>query len=152
MDAATQSQIFEPFFTTKAVGEGTGLGLATVFGIVKQHEGFIDVDSAPGAGCRITVFLPLVDGPPPRTARIEALDAPGGTETILLAEDDPSVRIVVEQMLEEAGYRVVSTFGCFVSSLDCPFSPIFISPCATPILQLPLKAAPDSTMNFLVMI
>jgi len=109
MDAATQSQIFEPFFTTKAVGEGTGLGLATVFGIVKQHEGFIDVDSAPGAGCRITVFLPLVDGPPPRTARIEALDAPGGTETILLAEDDPSVRIVVEQMLEEAGYRVVST-------------------------------------------
>jgi PAS domain S-box-containing protein len=107
MDAATKAQIFEPFFTTKPVGEGTGLGLATVFGIVKQHEGFLEVDSSPGNGTRITVYLPLVDGPPPREARVKALDAPGGNETVLLAEDDASVRAVVEQMLSEAGYRVI---------------------------------------------
>ncbi len=108
MDAETRAQIFEPFFTTKPIGEGTGLGLATVFGIVKQHEGFLEVDSALGRGTRITVFLPLIDGQPPREARVRALDPPGGTETVLLAEDDAGVRVVVEQMLSEAGYRVVS--------------------------------------------
>ena len=123
MDAVTQSQIFEPFFTTKAVGEGTGLGLATVFGIVKQHEGLIEVDSAPGEGARITVYLPLVDGPPPRKAPVEAFDAPGGSETILLAEDDASVRVVIEQMLEEAGYRVISTRNGkeAMAVLDAPY-------------------------------
>jgi len=108
MDPETRSQIFEPFFTTKPVGEGTGLGLATVFGIVKQHEGFLDVESSPGEGTRISVFLPLVDGPPPRDSRIQTLEAPGGTEAVLLAEDDAGVRMVVEQMLAEAGYQVVS--------------------------------------------
>ena len=123
MDAVTQSQIFEPFFTTKAVGEGTGLGLATVFGIVKQHEGFIDVDSASGEGTRITIYLPLVDAPPSRSAPVEAFDAPGGTETILLAEDDASVRVVIEQMLEEAGYQVISTRDGkeALAALDAPY-------------------------------
>lgn len=107
MDAATQSQVFEPFFTTKPLGRGTGLGLATVYGIVKQHEGFIEVDSAPGKGTAIRIHLPLVDAAPTRNAPLEALDAPGGTEKILLAEDDQGVRVVVEQMLQEAGYRVV---------------------------------------------
>jgi len=107
MDAATQSQIFEPFFTTKPMGRGTGLGLATVYGIVKQHEGFIEVESAPGKGTGIRVCLPLVDATPTLVPPSEALDAPGGTETILLAEDDQGVRVVVEQMLSEAGYRVV---------------------------------------------
>jgi PAS domain S-box-containing protein len=108
MDPETRSQIFEPFFTTKPVGEGTGLGLATVFGIVKQHEGFLEVDSTLGEGTRIGVFLPLIDGPPPRDARVQTLDVPGGTEAVLLAEDDAGVRVVVEQMLEEAGYHVIS--------------------------------------------
>ncbi len=107
MDPATRSQIFEPFFTTKPIGEGTGLGLATVFGIVKQHEGFLEVESSIGKGTRISVFLPLVDGPPPRNARVQALEALGGTETVLLAEDDAGVRVVVEQILSEAGYHVV---------------------------------------------
>jgi len=106
MDPATQSQIFEPFFTTKPVGQGTGLGLATVYGIVKQHEGFIEVESAPGEGTEIRIYLPLIDGSPSPKTSLEALDAPGGTEPILLAEDDQGVRIVVEQMLDEAGYRV----------------------------------------------
>jgi len=108
MDPETRSRIFEPFFTTKPIGEGTGLGLSTVFGIVKQHEGFLEVESSLGEGTRISVFLPLVDGPPPRNARIQTLEAPGGTETVLLAEDDAGVRVVVEQILAEAGYHVVS--------------------------------------------
>ncbi|MEX1309709.1 MAG: PAS domain S-box protein [Candidatus Sulfomarinibacteraceae bacterium] len=108
MDAATRSQIFEPFFTTKPMGQGTGLGLATVFGIVKQHEGFIDVESTPNEGTTVTILLPLVEGPTPQKAPIELLDAPGGTETILLAEDEPSVRAVVQEILEESGYRVIS--------------------------------------------
>jgi PAS domain S-box-containing protein len=108
MDAETRAQIFEPFFTTKPVGEGTGLGLATVFGIVKQHEGFLEVDSSLGEGTRITVYFPLIDGLPPRDSRVPTLEPLGGTETVLLAEDDAGVRVVVEQMLSEAGYRVVS--------------------------------------------
>ncbi len=108
MDNATKTQIFEPFFTTKPMGEGTGLGLATVFGIVKQHEGFIDVVSAPGEGTTVTILLPLVDDPKPQEAKVEILEALGGTETILLAEDDASVRTAVEEILGEAGYRVIS--------------------------------------------
>ncbi len=107
MDAATKAQIFEPFFTTKPVGKGTGLGLATVFGIVKQHEGFLEVVSSPGNGTRITVYLPQADGPPPRETRGQALEPRGGSETVLLAEDDRSVRVVVETILVEAGYLVV---------------------------------------------
>jgi signal transduction histidine kinase/CheY-like chemotaxis protein len=108
MDERTRSQIFEPFFTTKPMGEGTGLGMATVFGIVKQHEGFIEVESAPGEGSRFTVFLPLIDAPPVRRPAMDLLDPPGGTERVLIAEDDPSVRSVLEEILVEAGYRVDS--------------------------------------------
>jgi len=108
MDEATRAQVFEPFFTTKPMGEGTGLGLATVFGIVRQHEGFIDIESAPGEGTTVTILLPLMDGPMPQKTEVEILDTPGGTETILLAEDDPSVRAVIEEILEESGYQVIS--------------------------------------------
>lgn len=109
MDDHTLSQIFEPFFTTKPLGRGTGLGLATVFGIVKQHNGFIEVDSVPDAGTTVTVFLPLAAGqavsPPPR----QVLQTAGGTETILIAEDDTAVRAVLKEILEGAGYRLIST-------------------------------------------
>ena len=108
MDETVRSQMFEPFFTTKPVGEGTGLGLATVHGIVKQHEGFATVESAPGRGTTITVHLPLVDRPAPEEPSDTTMYAPGGHETVLLAEDDPAVRAVVEEMLTEAGYRVRS--------------------------------------------
>ena len=107
MDDATRSRIFEPFFTTKPVGRGTGLGLATVYGVVHQSGGFVSVDSAPGAGSTFTVFLP-------RTACIELVGntpASGtierGSETILLVEDEDEVRMVARRVLTEAGYTVL---------------------------------------------
>jgi PAS domain S-box-containing protein len=101
-------RIFEPFFTTKEVGKGTGLGLATVFGIVKQHRGWLTVDSAPGVGSTFKVFLPaLTTGNAPTT--LAAPPRPGGgTETILLAEDDPAVRKAITTILSQRGYRVLA--------------------------------------------
>ncbi len=108
MDAETRSHIFEPFFTTKEMGKGTGLGLATVYGIVKQSGGYVWVYSEPGRGATFKVYLPQVD------ERAEEVGGPllaepvaGGRETVLLAEDDPSVRGVVFEMLSQKGYRVL---------------------------------------------
>ncbi len=107
MDEATRAQIFEPFFTTKEVGQGTGLGLATVYGIVKQHNGHISVHSELGRGSSFRVYLPAVG------RATEALDSPaeceveGGTETILVAEDEENVRRLVRRMLRSAGYTVL---------------------------------------------
>jgi len=107
MDPATQARIFEPFFTTKPVGEGTGLGLSTVYGIVEQHDGHVVVESAPGQGTTFRVYLPRVDEPTPA-----AQAAPGtprtGWETILVAEDDPAVRTLASDMLREHGYTVLT--------------------------------------------
>jgi PAS domain S-box-containing protein len=109
MDKGTQAHLFEPFFTTKAVGKGTGLGLATVYGIVKQNHGFIDVDSEPGRGTTFTIYLPRHPDPggPART-----IDAVGqlsrGHETILVVEDDPAVLKLTVRMLEELGYTVLA--------------------------------------------
>ena len=108
MDRETQSHLFEPFFTTKNPGEGTGLGLATVHGIIKQSGGSVAVESEPGKGSTFRIYLPRVDEQP------EGLGAPpvpwpvGGHETVLLAEDDASVRVVMAQALEEKGYQVLS--------------------------------------------
>ena len=100
-------RIFEPFFTTKELGKGTGLGLATVYGIVKQHQGWIEVASPPGAGATFRIFLPAI----PAAARPAAppeteADLPGGTETILLVEDDYAVRMITRRVLESHGYKV----------------------------------------------
>jgi two-component system, cell cycle sensor histidine kinase and response regulator CckA len=109
MDAATIERIFEPFFTTKDVGKGTGLGLATVYGIVKQHEGWIEVNSRPGEGSTFSVFLPATG----QTARAPDRPAPagaevrGGTETILVVEDEPVLRDMAQVILQECGYRVL---------------------------------------------
>jgi PAS domain S-box-containing protein len=110
MDEATRLRIFEPFFTTKPVGEGTGLGLSTVYGIVAQSGGRVTVDSEPGRGSRFEVRLPAVDGPRPKTPPSGPEErARGGTETVLVAEDDDLFRGLIREMLEDAGYAVVSS-------------------------------------------
>jgi polar amino acid transport system substrate-binding protein len=107
MDENTRRQIFEPFFTTKEVGKGTGLGLSTAYGIVKQHDGVINVYSEPGKGTTFKIYLPEVkaDGIVERTT--PAGEAPGGSETVLLAEDDTAVRMLVARILRDAGYTVI---------------------------------------------
>jgi two-component system cell cycle sensor histidine kinase/response regulator CckA len=104
----TLPRIFEPFFTTKEVGRGTGLGLATVFGIVEQHQGWIEVDSLEGEGTSFKVFLPALSRAALPAGEAEAsADAPGGHETILLVEDEPAVRALTRTVLERYGYRVI---------------------------------------------
>ena len=103
-------RIFEPFFTTKAPGKGSGLGLATVYGIARQHQGWVTVSSEPGAGAVFRVYLPAV-GARPETVRSEpsapSHDVPRGHETILLAEDEPSVRLLTRRILEHYGYTIL---------------------------------------------
>jgi signal transduction histidine kinase/ActR/RegA family two-component response regulator/HAMP domain-containing protein len=108
MDSATMSRIFEPFFTTKDVGKGTGLGLATVYGIVKQHEGWLEVTSEPDKGSTFDVYLPASDKTP-APEREEAAEGPivGGSETILIVEDEPVLRSMARDILEDCGYRIL---------------------------------------------
>ncbi len=107
MDAETRSRIFEPFFTTKGPGQGTGLGLATVYGIVQQSGGHIQVESAPGRGTTFRIYLPRAAGEvdSDEAARIELVSR--GWETILLVEDDESVRELNGDVLRENGYLVL---------------------------------------------
>jgi PAS domain S-box-containing protein len=109
MDSETKARLFEPFFTKKGVGKGTGLGLATVYGIVKQSGGFIDVESEPGEGASFTIELPAVLAsvaqPPDKEQAPEP--TPGGVESILLVEDEDVVRRYVSTVLVQAGYRVL---------------------------------------------
>jgi CheY-like chemotaxis protein len=107
IDPAALPHIFEPFYTTKAVGSGTGLGLATVYGIVKQSDGFLYADSSPGHGAKFTVLIPrtAAAAEPVPTQPIAAL--PHGTETLLLVEDADAVRRVVHRMLANLGYAVL---------------------------------------------
>ena len=109
MDAQTNARIFEPFFTTKPVGKGTGLGLATVYGVVQQTGGYIWLYSELGHGTSFKIYLPRVDADGPQPAeeeqRASALD---GSETVLVAEDEEAVRLIIAKALEARGYRVLS--------------------------------------------
>ena len=107
MDETTQSRIFEPFFTTKEIGKGTGLGLATVYGILKQSNGFIWVYSEVDRGTTFKIYLPLVAGITERPVEPMIAAPPGGDETILLAEDAAAVRDAARQILERFGYTVI---------------------------------------------
>ncbi len=110
MDPEVRARIFEPFFTTRAPGKGTGLGLATVYGIVKQHCGFIRVESEPGQGCTFHIFLPVNEGPGKTDyskAIIERQPVRGGNETILIAEDHDGIREMATEALESLGYHIL---------------------------------------------
>jgi len=107
MDAMTMEHIFEPFFTTKEVGKGTGLGLATVYGIVKQHNGIIDVESEVGRGTKFHIYLPAGRGIMAVREKRPAADTCRGTETILIAEDNDDLREAAREMVEALGYRVL---------------------------------------------
>ncbi|VTT99410.1 hypothetical protein, partial : Putative uncharacterized protein OS=uncultured Desulfobacterium sp. GN=N47_I07050 PE=4 SV=1: PAS_4: HisKA: HATPase_c: Response_reg [Gemmataceae bacterium] len=108
MTDEVRAKIFEPFFTTKDVGQGTGLGLATVHGIVSQAGGYIDVATEPGQGTTFSVLLPAVDGPAARPeVRAAATGVPRGSETVLLVEDELAVRRLARAALEGVGYRVL---------------------------------------------
>ncbi len=108
MDASTRARVFEPFFTTKEKGKGTGLGLSTVYGVVKQSGGYIDVVSEPGAGASFRIYLPKVEeAVAPVKPSSELPVALQGTETVLLVEDEASLRKLSRQQLELCGYHVL---------------------------------------------
>ena len=107
MDEATQARIFEPFFTTKAIGKGTGLGLSVVYGIVRQSGGFITVSSEPGHGAEFRIYLPAVLEVPKPILQRRHGPVRGGSETILVVEDEPALRQKIREVMESVGYRVL---------------------------------------------
>jgi PAS domain S-box-containing protein len=122
MDSATQARIFEPFFTTKEKGKGTGLGLAMVYGVVKQSDGYIEVDSQLGKGTTFTIYLPstVEASPLPALEQGNLIAIPQGSETVLLVEDEMRLRFLTKNMLERFGYTVLdasnSAEACAVSA------------------------------------
>ncbi len=107
MDEKTRQRIFEPFFTTKGIGKGTGLGLATAYGIIKQHNGHINVYSEPGKGTTFKIYLPVMQSPMERGKGREVVPPRGGSETILVAEDNDDVRTLMKRVLLKYGYEVI---------------------------------------------
>jgi two-component system, cell cycle sensor histidine kinase and response regulator CckA len=108
MDDATAKRVFEPFFTTKPVGVGSGLGLSTVYGIVRQSGGSVSVESELGQGTTVRVYLPRTDEVAPLPGRLDAPETPAiGSGTVLLVEDEPVIRRLVAEMLTRQGYNVL---------------------------------------------
>ncbi|RJR19239.1 MAG: response regulator [Nitrospiraceae bacterium] len=107
MNEATKAKIFEPFFSTKEVGRGTGLGLAMIYGIIKQHNGYINVYSEPGEGTTFKIYLPVIKAKIEKSSQAEVPASVGGTETILLSEDDQAARELTKTVLQEFGYTVI---------------------------------------------
>ena len=108
MPPEVKARVFEPFFTTKRIGEGTGLGLAVVHGIIRQSGGFVDVESEPGRGSAFHIFLPLIEDGVSHLEKPELSSGQAGTETILLVEDEEGVRRLASMALKSAGYVVLT--------------------------------------------
>ena len=108
MDAHTASRVFEPFFTTKGVGRGTGLGLSIVYGIVKQSDGYVWVDSEPGRGTTFRIYLPITDAPLPPAAAAAERPEPASRETVLVVDDETLVLAMAVRALQEDGYEVLA--------------------------------------------
>jgi PAS domain S-box-containing protein len=108
MTPEVRARIFEPFFTTKAVNQGTGLGLAVVYGIVASHEGAIEVESQLGVGSTFKVYLPLVDNAVIAPVAIKSTDFPGGAESLLVVDDEAPLRLLLEAALTRKGYKITS--------------------------------------------
>ncbi|MFW6200038.1 MAG: ATP-binding protein [Gemmatimonadota bacterium] len=106
MSEASLKQVFEPFFTTKEPGEGIGLGMAMVYGLMKQHRGYVDVESVPGHGTTVHVYFPVTKEPMPVRREEEEEAPPGGSETILVVEDEEPIRRATEHILKRFGYTV----------------------------------------------
>jgi CheY-like chemotaxis protein len=108
LDEATRRRIFEPFFTTKEIGKGTGLGLSVVFGIMERHNGFIDLESEPGKGTTFHLYFPVLQSLKIEHAAVESrLEIPGGTETLLVVEDEEMLGGLLRTALQTAGYTVL---------------------------------------------
>jgi PAS domain S-box-containing protein len=107
MDEVTRAKLFEPFFSTKEVGKGTGLGLAMIYGIIKQHSGYINVYSEPGEGTTFKIYLPVIKEKVEEIKEAAVTPSVGGTETILIAEDDEAARELTKTVLREFGYAVI---------------------------------------------
>ena len=134
MDKETAQRIFEPFFTTKEMGKGTGLGLSIVYGIIQQHNGYINCYSEPGKGTTFRMYLPLTGASPEKAKELEA-PPPGGTETILLAEDDTAARNLAVELLAAFGYNVieaadgedvVAKFASYADKIDLVILDVFM--------------------------
>ncbi|MBI5142651.1 MAG: response regulator [Nitrospirae bacterium] len=107
MNAVTRDKVFEPFFTTKEPGKGTGLGMSIAYGIITQHNGYINCYSEPGKGTTFRIYLPLVKTAFPETEGLKSAPVRGGSETILIADDDEAVRKLTRELLEKHGYKVM---------------------------------------------
>ena len=150
MDAETQSHIFEPFFTTKDRGKGTGLGLATVYGVIKQSNGFIWVYSEPGHGATFKVLLPRVKAPvPSASANTKFQEVWRGSQTILLVEDDDSLRDLTRDLLVNCGYTVLEASNGPRRAADCPAKiswpdPSLVNRCRNATCERPSIGVPNS--------
>ena len=119
IDEETMKHIFEPFFTTKEIGKGTGLGLATVYGIVRQSGGYIDIQSREGSGTTVAIFLPRIDESPKAADKKEMTAVKGKNETVLFVEDDDMVRNMVSAVLKQYGYNVIEAENGSVAITHC---------------------------------